>query len=542
MENENNQNEVVKEQPVKTKKSKLPVIIIVLVLLAAAVFPCLYFFTDIFKSKTQVFAEKLTSKQSIRKQIEESNKLMERMEKEPYKSETKITLDIGEGLNYLAQSYVGLDLSKFEINETSQSDTEAVESNIAIKYNNKNIIALDLLKKDNLIGLRVKDLYSKYFTVENDNLKSLVRNFGVEDTSSVPNKLVTSEEIRKAITITEKDMDKIESKYSKVISDSIKSKEVTEEKDVEVSFVVNGETKKLNTKKSKITLNEKEALELVIDIVKELKDDEDTLKLIVDNYDNLVKVYEDAGYDIYFDELKVSDLKDGLKDLQEQLKDELEDYKDKSNSDLEKMDIVLYDYKNEIVKTSILVSDVEISLISYSEGDEDYLEVSFVDSSYSQSQVITIYVYEKSKEEGKKITSDAVIGVKYNSEVDAKIKLNQTIDFGADVKITDLTSSNSLSLNNASTSQLENVVTEIEKNAQTYAMKLYLSFPQEIDKISKLMMNSNSNSEVNYDYLDDSSDFDDLNSSNSFSLDSLSKKGDYFVNNNNDDLFSSVDF
>jgi len=496
MENENNQNEVVKEQQVKTKKSKLPIIIIAALLLIVAVFAGLYFFTDLFKSKTQVFAEKLTTKQSIQKQIEEAKKLAERMEKEPYKSETKLTLDVGKELNYLAQSHVGIDLSKFEISDVTQSDTKNTESNITAKYNNKNIITIDTIQKDNVIGLRVKDLYSKYVTLENYNLRNVFEKFGVTDTSSIPNKLLTSKDIINAITITDKDMDRIEEKYSKVISDSIKSKDIEEEKDVAIEVSINDETKKLNTKKSTITINEKEALELVIDIVKEAKNDSDTLKLIVDNYNSIVKLYEDTGYDIYAEKLEVSDIKDALKDLQEELEDELESYKDQSSNDLEKMDISLYEYKNEIIKTEISVEDLKYAFTCYAEKEDSYIDFSMKDTYYDPAKEIKIYVNGKTKEDRNKITSEGVIGIKDNSQIDAKIKFNQTIEFGADVKITDLNSSNSLNINNLATSDLDNILTEIEKNAQTYAMKLYMSFPQEIDKISELM-NSNSQIEDN---------------------------------------------
>ena len=496
MENENNQNEAVKEQQVKTKKSKLPIIIIVAVLLIVAVFACLYFFTDLFKSKTQVFAEKLTTKQSVQKQIEESRKLAERMEKESYKSETKLTLDVGNDLEYLAKKNLGIDLSKLEIEVNDQSDTKDTESNITAKYNNKNIITIDTIQKDNLIGLRVKDLYSKYVTLENENLKNVFEKFGVTDTSSIPNKLLTSKDIRNAITITEKDMDKIEKKYSKVISDSIKSKDVEEEKDVTIEVSINDETKKLNTKKSTITINEKEALELTIDIVKEAKNDSDTLKLIADNYNSIINLYEDTGYDIYAEKLEVSDIKDALKDLQEELEDELESYKDQSSNDLEKMDISLYEYKNEIIKTEISVEDFKYAFTCYAEKEDSYIDFSMKDTYYDPAKEIKIYVNGKTKEDRNKITSEGVIGIKDNSQIDAKIKFNQTIEFGADVKITDLNSSNSLNINNLATSDLDNILTEIEKNAQTYAMKLYMSFPQEIDKISELM-NSNSQIEDN---------------------------------------------
>lgn len=342
MEEEKKEQEVIKENEnvstsaTKKKKSKLPVIIIALVVVLVALLAGAYFFTDLFKSPKQLFEKYLFNKQHFSKVLDEENEMLERMKKDSYEATTKISVDLGnEEWDKAIKEASAIDIKDVAIVTNVKEDVKNNKSqtNLKLNYQNKKVIEANVVLNENTMALQVPDIYSKYLTIENNNLQDIAKKFGVNAKEiGLPNKILTDKDFENALTIKKEDIEKIGKKYKKVILNNIDSKDVEVDKDASVKVNVNGEEKTLDAKKYTLEINEKEALEMVIDVLKELKDDKDTLKLLEENWSAIVKLYEDNGYAIEADEFDADEVKDALEELIEDLEKDLEKYEEKNQA------------------------------------------------------------------------------------------------------------------------------------------------------------------------------------------------------------------
>ena len=327
-------------------------------------------------------------------------------------------------------------------------------------------------------------IYSKYLTLENKNLQDLVKKFGIDaDEAGIPNKILTNKDLEEALTIKEEDIAKIAEKYRKVIMDNIASEDVEVDKDATVKLNFNGEEKTLKSTKYTVEINEKEALEMLIDVLKELKDDEDTFKLVEENFNAMVKLYEDNGYDMDAAEFDVDEIKEALDEVITDLEDELEYYKDEKESDLESAEICIYVHKGETIKTSLERDGMEIALVSYGESDEEVIDFYAAQG----EEKVGINAYQKTTKSGDTINYDGFMAIYANIEglpekINVKLNVNEEIEF-KDVEIVEFDSNNSLNINNASEAELQTMIEDVTKGAQAYLLKLMGEFYDVVEKI-----------------------------------------------------------
>lgn len=494
MENENqeiNNTPENKTTNVKTKKPKAPIIIAIVAIIAilGGVFACLYFFTDLFKSEKQLFVKELTSKQHVSEQLEEIKTLSKRMQEESYEATTKMTLDIsGDEIKKEIKDEIGIDITKITLNENSKYDKNNTESNISLQYDNKDVIALDVIQKDDVIGIRVKDLYDKYLTIENKNLKDLVKKYGLDseiDIDQIPDKILTGKDFQNALTITDENVEEIIEKYSKVFIEGIESEEIEKDKE-KITIEINGDKKEFDTQKSVLELNPKQFLEASLKVVKELKKDDKTIKLVEDNIKGIIKLYEDNGYATEMTGIEDLDLKSGLDEAISGLEEVIKNMDEEDIKDA-KIRLTMYSYDGKVIKNVIELVEkdkvfMSLEITSYKVDNTNYFEIA-VSTAEQDKPIMKMYVIADQKENtSEKVKINYVIGMSMNvqNEIEFGLKYNieQEVNFKSDVKITDLNSSNSLNLNTATESDLEKMVISISGNAMTYLVDLAEKFPE----------------------------------------------------------------
>jgi len=511
-----NQNPEVNQTPgnttkVKTKKSKAPIVIAIIAIIAilGGVFACLYFFTDLFKTDKQVFVKDITTKQHVAEQIEEAKALSKRLEEESYEAKTKLSIDMSDYMKEMLEYDLGeLDLTKITLNETTKYDKTNTEGNIVLQYDNKDVISLGYIQKDNVIGLKVEELYDKYVTIENKNLKDLAEKYGI-DSDEIPDKLLTSKDMAKALTITEEDLSNIWSKYSKVFVENLGSEEV-EKTEETIKINVNGNKKEFETEKSVLKVEIKQLADAGLALLKSLNEDYEKEDLIEDNIKNIVKLYEDNGYAIETTGIEDLDIKDGLDEVIEILEENLDDIDEDSEV---LFNLVTYSYDGKVIKNAIEIGIDDTVLttmefVSCKVDNTDYIEFSAYEN---DEMVFKIYVSaEQVENTDNKVKTNYVIGFiadDLGDEIEFKINLEQEINFKSDVKITNLDSSNTLNLNTATDSDLEKALMSVTGNAMTYLVDLVEKFPELEPLMEEIMAGEDDEDDYNYDY-DFDSDYD----------------------------------
>ena len=300
----------------RNKKSILAIILVLLVIIGC-IMAYAYVKTDIFKSPQQLFKKYLAKNIE---QIEAVNlhpldEILTKTENKPIETSFVVEME-SEGENI-----------DFVINSKSDIQKQKSYSNINITNGEKKYFNLEALIENNTLGIQIDELHDKYIALENRDLKKVLEAFEIDEEiiSEIPNEInlfkteYTEEEKKIAKEIREKYLEKID---SQILEDRYKM-----EKNVQLQI----NEKEIIADKYTLTLGKKETINLYNNILSELLDDEEFIKL-----------YEKNGS------------KDELKKLKEELiipKEEIEKMEDSE------IKFSVYESDSKTVKTEIITVD-----------------------------------------------------------------------------------------------------------------------------------------------------------------------------------------
>lgn len=447
---------------------------ILLGIVIAVIFICLacVFAGAVLKNNEEKFFNLLFQKQSI---IELTNGIAEKGQNS-MQVDTIIEADIAEIINKLGGD-LETDL-KIGLNLSGVKEKDDMSGSLEVVLNNKSAGFIHLAKTGELYGGKLDETTQKFVAFENKNLKDLFKKFEVEDAETIPNKILTSKDFEEVIKTDKVTVKKILNNYIEVLAKSAKGK-VDIEKNVELE--INGE--KIKTQKYSLTVNEKEALEMELAIIEELKNDRKTLKLFIEDYKAIIKLMEENGYavkDMYnvsSDEIPdtnkaCDEIQKALKEVCNEIKEEIENV----SADGETISINVYEYKNEAVATEIASGDTAIIFKCLANKDV-FIALSFVIDGSEYGAIIL---------EGENNTNDL--------KLDAKLKIqgitiqlftiNQEYKLKADKNIIKLDKESALLINEASKEDIEVFIQEFQNGLMDMAMKLEEKFPEIADMIS----------------------------------------------------------
>lgn len=208
-------------------------------------------------------------------------------------------------------------------------------SNIGLTYDGNEITKFEGLAVEENYGLKCTDLYDKYIYVENNNLKTLAKKFGISSTS-IPDKIETVD-IYDLLYVSKDTREKIKDTYYNVLDEKLEDKMFSAQKNIETT--VNGESVKVNA--YSLTVTEGELYDILISLFGTLKNDDTTLDLIIDKLDksNIKDSFEQGlnGYSSYGTTTSSSKTvtfdKNYLKNTIQELIDDLEEDKSTASDD-----------------------------------------------------------------------------------------------------------------------------------------------------------------------------------------------------------------
>ena len=156
--------------------------IIILLLLAGGTFAFLFLKTDLFKSPQQMFYKYALQNIDEIKQMITSQDSLDEQKNYITNGNVKVSFE-EESLKLF---------NNFQITEEGKSDVLNQKSvyNVNLKYGDEDIITTEVLKKDNLYGITSKEvLNGGYIIAEDNNLRELAAELGVENANILPNSI-----------------------------------------------------------------------------------------------------------------------------------------------------------------------------------------------------------------------------------------------------------------------------------------------------------------------------------------------------------------
>ena len=367
------------------------IIVIALVICIGAGLAFVYFFTDTFKSNRALFIKYFTQNSEILNFINDADiqEYSEKQKQTPYTLEgtikTNVTFpDSSEATiaNALQNCNITFDgkvdnLNKYfsETIKANYSDTQSMEFNL---YRNSDIYAF-----------KIGEVLYKYVGIENNNLKDFAKKMNLPEDiiSAIPNKFELKTLENSLNIYSQDDVSSLKDKYLKIITDNLTDDMFSKEKTSEDTVY-------------SITINETQAINILVKILETLKDDEIIINKLKANLMNNYNLTEET-INPYINQYKelIQHLIDNLNsnsstsitenETTDMSKDALEDINSTSTDNKKDFNLIIkvHSQKSKLIKTEFILNDIGSIILSNSDDRfkiQIFKETSEVVSAYIQ--------------------------------------------------------------------------------------------------------------------------------------------------------------
>lgn len=432
----------------RTNKSKLMIIVSVIVVIAVAIIMglILFFTTDIFKGNRELFFKYAMQNNELIEVIENNNNYQENLKQLKYTTDGEIAFNLISNDPEIANQTIPA--RNFKITYTAKTDnvSKRASSETTIKYLTRDLFTLKYIKNDDTYALKSDEVINKYLAFENNNLKELVKKFGVQDVTSVPDKIETID-IKELLYISEEEKNTILQKYMEVINLQIPKTAYTKRKNINITVKDNQIVANAYTMK----LTNEQVTNLKRTILETLVNDDFTLNILLSKA-NMLNMNID------------------INTLKTKIQETINKLDESNNGDIQ---ITVYESNKELVRTEY--SDLNGSIV-----------IDFIKSGNAKSVLIT-NDYEIVKENEPVEDTNTIVDDEFTSIEDIN---NNTI-----TNTEDNNTKNSL-INSDSKIKLKTI--EIAKEEKDNSIEQVIIVTVNIDdKIVKIATQSKTNSDLN---------------------------------------------
>lgn len=336
------------------KSKKIIIAIIAVLVVLGGTFAGLWFFTGVFnflKPANTVFSSQMEKALDLEgAKFSDYSKFLEEYKEissKPYKSNLTMSANINiPDLDSDVQKIINK--SKITLESNADINNNKSQNKIGLYSNNSEVLTLDLVQNENVIGIGCKDLHDKYFTVSSEDLIKYLK----ENSSSL-NLDLDSDEFETMLTnltssnldpyklmyISEEDLKHFDDTYRNCLTTLISKDCYSTEKKVEVE--VDG--KDVNTTGYYLTLTGKDAYAFVSKLSDLIKDDSVLTKIITEKANLILEASSQ-------EKISESDVKKFIGTFVDQIMDDLDDIKDKDTSALQ---IAIYSKDSKPVRLDV---------------------------------------------------------------------------------------------------------------------------------------------------------------------------------------------
>ena len=304
---------------------KIGIIIITITAIIAII--TAYINTDFLKTKEQLFWKYF---------ILEKDKIVtvfSNKEIQEFNQNLKISSYIKEGNFSITSKYNLIKPINVDISEKGDNQQKIKNTDINLKYNDKDIGNTNIIKDDNYILIKNDKTKLGYIGFKNENLKQLAKKLGLANTEFIPNK-IQEIDFFELLSLSDDEGKYILKKYVPICRKYVKNKDYNIEKNVE------GKEENLY----KVQVSNEQLKNIMINILEELENDEITLEII----SNKIKVMDSENEYTSIDKIKskINEFKEKIEQLKTTDKNFLSIIIYKNANNVEKMEIIVEDGRN----------------------------------------------------------------------------------------------------------------------------------------------------------------------------------------------------
>lgn len=430
-------------------KKKIPLIILAIIIITSIIAIYLYCCTDLFKTPQEQFwsslskASKITGDKTYSEALNEIRNLKEKSY--TLKGDAKFNIsstEEDEEVQKIADAFSKIQIS-YDMNVVGKENKE--KGILNFDFDNKQVLSVDYLRDNDLFGIKIGEVYDKYISIENKNLKQLAEKYEI-DSTEIPDKIEFID-MHDLYDISEEEIQHINDLIVGTLKNEIPEECYSVNENVETDIL--GE--KAKTKEYKIELSAKQIDDIAIKLLENAKRDEVILNLIVNKY-NKVSMNTLAGKEKIAKDDLIKEIEESIKEIQEEPSKEGV--------------IVSNFYAKDKAKIDISTSKNNIMNIELQKaGKETVINIGiyFDDETASDTKTEKIRINGKVKiNQTSNEKSNANIETQIETE-DLKfgMNMNYEIEFSEKISIESFTAENSINLNNITTEEFEKEMEEI---------------------------------------------------------------------------------
>lgn len=430
-------------------KKKIPLIILAIIIITSIIAIYLYCCTDLFKTPQEQFwsslskASKITGDKTYSEALNEIRNLKEKSY--TLKGDAKFNIsstEEDEEVQKIADAFSKIQIS-YDMNVVGKENKE--KGILNFDFDNKQVLSVDYLRDNDLFGIKIGEVYDKYISIENKNLKQLAEKYEI-DSTEIPDKIEFID-MHDLYDISEEEIQHINDLIVGTLKNEIPEECYSVNENVETDIL--GE--KAKTKEYKIELSAKQIDDIAIKLLENARRDEVILNLIVNKY-NKVSMNTLAGKEKIAKDDLIKEIEESIKEIQEEPSKEGV--------------IVSNFYAKDKAKIDISTSKNNIMNIELQKaGKETVINIGIYFDDETASDTKT----EKMRINGK-VKINQTSNEKSNANIETQIEtedlkfgmnMNYEIEFSEKISIESFTAENSINLNNITTEEFEKEMEEI---------------------------------------------------------------------------------
>lgn len=441
------------------KKTQIIIItLVVMLVLLCGIFVALYFATDIFKSEQELFYKYISQidlKELI--DLEEYSNYTKRLSSNPHSTSGEININIAEGENSNRETIT--------YNGNSDPTNQKEELQIAINRDDNNLLTLNYLQNQDLIGIQFQDIINQYIVIENNNLKEFVGKLGAENLDAIPDK-IDFNNVNSSINYEE--IKPIINKYLNNIIEEIPQDNYSK---IEMNSILVGNAK-INADGYAVTIKLNDFRNILLNVLETAKNDQETYNLF--NKTNNISIED---YQSTIDGM-ITDLSGEISSEENIDFIKISVYKKEKNT--VKLAISILPENNKTIELSLDKINSGLTFSAYVIDNTANSQISIVatktiNTPEQKTINANIILKENNQETGNYNISLSRTGALTSSNIannmsfttsiegtDVALELSNTTDFSQNQEIQDFTEGNYLVINNLPQEQLNNLFINLQ--------------------------------------------------------------------------------
>lgn len=348
----------------KSNKKVLIVVSIILIsIISCLVLAYLYIATDMFKSDKELFAKYFNQNEETFQKITDWNviELFKELKNEnKYESNTDIKISYSEG------GEISNPLNNLTAELDIQNDNEEQYTYVdgKILYEGETYLETELIKQEDVYGVRFKDIIEQFITLENDeNINEIMSDIGVDF-----EKIKELADMFDEQTNNNQEILALKDKYLNIVFSEIANGEFSKQKDTVITYNKNI----VKTNAYTVFLTNSKVENLLLTILENAKNETEILEKINDQ----------------------EDYKNKIDEITEKIKEEIE---------TPTIKITVYENKQKTLRTVIEIGDHNISIENAQQNNEITSKINYSNSSFETLNQLEITISKINNENEEKI-------------------------------------------------------------------------------------------------------------------------------------------